>query len=298
MNNFYGRLTAALNLKILRRKLMRKVFIFFTAVLMLCAALSSCYDPNKTETSVKDVSEEFVGGGFSSATLVFDFSFGAGAEHYTEEPYMSDSDMSAEAIVEIMTLLTGINFDVRVSYDDGRYFAEWGANSDIFAEFNAVNIRDEFSFADVAALRWFMLDSMWRTLLVNFGSEIYFVTNRAHDDIVVPSPFSHSEPFRGSPFYTGFSLDFPIFSNELYYLDGDIEKDTLTVNFNNGDFAVFDVDKSEVSIYGFEIVDNIIQVLDESGETPVVVFTVAIVDKHTLQHGDSGEIFKIAEGGN
>jgi hypothetical protein len=264
--------------------------------------LSSCDNSNDNGS---DVTEEpqIPEAGLASAMLIFDSSFSQGRESLTHELHMSDANIFPGNIIEIMNLLTGLNFAVSVFFEDGVFFVEWNSNSDIFVDFSEIQTRDEFSFTNAEALRWFMLDSLWRTLTENYPeiSDIYFVTNHIHASIVEPSPFSSDTPYRGSPFYTGqteqaVNDDSVVFSNELYYLDGDIYKGTLTVNLENGDFAVFNAEELEVDIFGFEIIGDNINVLDESGDEAVIVFTVTIIDKYTLQRNDSGEVFKIADG--
>jgi len=272
----------------------KKILLIFTAALLSCMMLTSC-DDSKNDNDISGL-PDMLANGLEIATLTFDSSFNDEADSLMQELYMSDVAIFPDSIVEVMNTLTGLNFAVKISYENNALYVEWTGRSDLFADFAELTPREEFSFVSAEALRWFMLDSLWCTLIDNYGSvisSVYYVTNHAHDDITDPSPFNFGAPYRGSPFYGNKTPT--VFSNELYFLDGDTEKDTLTVNMNNGDFAVFSVENLEVAIYGFEIVGNTIHVLDESYEVPVIVFTVTIIDSYNLQRNDTGGVFKYIE---
>ena len=302
---------------------MKRTLIILLAALIICVAFTSCNgsdNGNEGMVQIPGMGDD----GLASAMLIFDSSFGDGRESFTQELFMSDVGIYPDDIVEALDLLTGLNFAVKISYDDGIFIVEWRGESDVFSAFNAVSPREEFSFANVEALRWFMLDSLWHTLMMNFPevSVTYFVTNHIHDTIVEPSPFNYAEPFKGSPFYTegrgaspssgrpsnnpsdGSPGDSPsqtpdsndddiVFSNMPYHIGGNANNDALTVNLENGDLAVFDAENFEVNIYGFEFVGNDIHVLDESGSEDVIVFTITVINKHTLQRNDTGEMYRV-----
>jgi hypothetical protein len=164
--------------------------------------LAACGSPDNQNNN--NGNNDRPGESLANATLIFDSSFAEGKESLVQEPHMSDENIYPENIAEVMTILTGLDFVVRISVEDGALFVEWNGASDLFKELDAVEPREEFSFNSTEAMRWFMLDSLWRTFMENYSSEItdvFYVTSHIHDDITTPSPFDYNAPYKGSPFY-------------------------------------------------------------------------------------------------
>jgi len=274
---------------------MKKTLMSLTLVLVLCLTLVSCGGSNGGGDDNKGM-PRIAGGGMASVKLLFDISFSEGKDALIEELYMSDSAIYPADVVGTMEILTGLSFAVNITFTDGAFTIEWTRGSDLFKDFADVQLREEFHFNNAEALRWFMLDSMWRTLGSIFDiGDIYYITNHVHDSVVEPSPFDYNTPYKGSPFYSENRViqgADKIYSDEPYYLDGVAEADSLSADLVSGDFAFYDTKNSAVHIYGFEIVGDKINVIIEVGENAGIAFTVTIVDRETLKRDDTGEIFK------
>lgn len=169
---------------------------FIVLLLALCALLpaSACASGQGDDQAV--------GGGLQSAVIRFDFSNGSAQENIKEETHHSYETISAADLVDALSSMSGLDFAVTLSSTDGRFVADWAADSTLIAGLDDRPQREGFEFYDADALRWFMMDSLKKTL---GKEEIYYTMDGgrelAFDELYPVNVFPSDLPYMGSAFY-------------------------------------------------------------------------------------------------
>lgn len=113
---------------------------------------------------------------------------------------------TAEELAQELSELTGLDFFITASNTDDGLIVDWAADSTLIAGRDNREQKEEFFFFDEDSLRWFMMDSLWRTLTENLGIEnIYFTMNGGQklvfDELYPVKEFPSDIPYMGSGFY-------------------------------------------------------------------------------------------------
>ncbi|MDR1558210.1 MAG: hypothetical protein LBS84_00685 [Clostridiales bacterium] len=187
--------------------------------------------PNNTPDGNADGEPENI------ATLVADLSLGDadGEEHnlISRYEYGYDGLLSVEILAQGLSELTGLNFAVNDSSSGkGGVSVDWSADAAFIAGLGDITQKDEFFVYDHESLAWFMMDSMYRTILENFDGEdleVYYSMDGGQPIVLgisYPPIFPVETPYMGSPFYSnhvgGRGDDFPDESDwgDLPYWNG------------------------------------------------------------------------------
>ncbi len=140
--------------------------------------------------------------------LYGDFSCGRADGRIVEKTFeYTGSRISPQELAEMLTEWTGLNFAVNAYRgESGSCYVEWSDESTLVAGLGDLEMKEEFTFADVDSLRWFMMDSYWRTLKDNLQTEeIYFSaadgSNLVFAELYPVRDFIADEPYRGSQYY-------------------------------------------------------------------------------------------------
>lgn len=114
-------------------------------------------------------------------------------------------ELTPEVLVRGLEEVTDLYFAVEISTDEnGDIWVDWDETSSLFAG-PSDNQSEEFFFYDNVNFNWFMLDSLWTTLVRNYNAEVYYTMNGGlplyieyHDPIqTIPNDM----PYQGSSFY-------------------------------------------------------------------------------------------------
>ena len=193
----------------MKRKKRTKAKTIFLTVLFLCAVLTGCevifwenpYVPTEPP-------EEPIGGGLKTAALIGDMTCGSGSEEkMRQNTYYSYSEITPENLAEGLSAWTGLEFAVTVTHgENGGMSVDWAADSTLVAGLDGREQKDEFYMSDADTMRWFMMDSLWRTLAENYSvTEIYYTMEGGAElrleGLSPVSAFTLDTPYMGSGFY-------------------------------------------------------------------------------------------------
>ena len=114
----------------------------------------------------------------TEVTLYADFS--CGSEVAQENALISTktatiSELTPQALAEALSLWTGLDFTLNAaSVEETAITVDWAADSTLVAGLDDREQKEDFFFYDQDSLRWFMMDSLYQTLLANFSvGEVY-----------------------------------------------------------------------------------------------------------------------------
>lgn len=194
--------------------------------LLFIALLSGCTVQNQIEEETK-LTQDFtqtqplktnavaeltetegtVGGDLQTAPVVFDmgYSYDSSIEGLTWETYYSYEDITYEAIAEAMTNMSGLDFFVTFNETDDAFYVDWSLDSTLIANLDDRVQNEDYFFFDADSMRWFMMDSMMRTLNENGVSEVYYTMDGGKelvfDELYPINKFPIDIPYMGSEFY-------------------------------------------------------------------------------------------------
>ncbi|MDR2352847.1 MAG: hypothetical protein LBF22_06725 [Deltaproteobacteria bacterium] len=146
--------------------------------------------------------------------LVTDMSLGSseGArfikEHkYTIDASETDTNATIIGIAKGLTELTGLNFAVESGKVDTKATVVWSPKASCIAGLGDIVQKEDFFVYDNESLVWFMLDSMYQTILRTFGghgkeiSVYYSVAGGAPLKLPNGIEITGEDPYMGSAFY-------------------------------------------------------------------------------------------------
>ncbi len=140
------------------------------------------------------------------------------AEYFTGNPNIVEDkteqfelgyydELSAEILAKGLSDLTGLNFAIKSIQMDGEEIRiDWLPEASLFSKVDDVEPKEGFEFSDTNSLRWFMLDSMYQTIMNNLNASMVYYAMDGGTDIVLeglePSnQFGLEVPYVGSNFY-------------------------------------------------------------------------------------------------
>ncbi|MDR3202567.1 MAG: hypothetical protein LBT54_05485 [Bifidobacteriaceae bacterium] len=128
-------------------------------------------------------------------------------ERIKEYPFVYSGELTTEVLAAGLTDLTGLAFAVTAStFEDGSLVVDWASDSTLIAGLGAGQPKAGFEFSDAAGMRWFMLDSLWRTAMAQLGVDQVYYTMDGGQELSVPGlepvgVFPGHTPYLGSPEY-------------------------------------------------------------------------------------------------
>ena len=197
---------------------MKKIIAVLMAALVLCTLtlLAGCDNSNENEnpdekatddTPIVNIDDEPVGGGLLVAPVIADMSRGTGDEELIKEmTHYSYVEITPEDLINTLSDWTHLDFKVTISYNEnGDTVVDWAADSTLVAGLGDREQNQEFFMYDNESLRWFMMDSLWRTLNQAFGATVYYTMDGgkelSFDELSPINSFSPDSPYMGEAFY-------------------------------------------------------------------------------------------------
>lgn len=183
---------------------------------VLCLSGCTGNNPGKYESSNFEIV-----GDIKTAPVIFDRSYGSTEENIRRETVYSYEEISLDEVIQAMSDWSGLDFlfDVQLSggVNDRTAVIDWKADSSLILGYPPENQESRLSYAseehtdfhrfhDADSLRWYMMDSVWRTMKENlYTDEIYFTMDGGKelvfDELFPINMFPADIPYVGSPFY-------------------------------------------------------------------------------------------------
>lgn len=210
----------------------------FLMALVLCLALTAC------------------GGKTVEVTLYADFSNGsetAEADGLIQTESAQVAEETPAALAEALSDWTGLDFEVGdVAVDGKKITVDWAASSTLVAGLDDREQKEGFHFYDADSLRWFMMDSLYRTLTENLDAEEVYYTMDGGKELTLDgmnpvSIFPSDIAYQGSPFYfahadvqgdLGSDADFSR-TEGTWRLDGDPDSASIYMDGAGGFIAYY-----------------------------------------------------------
>ncbi len=138
--------------------------------------------------------------------------FSAGSEAGMEDGLIQTrtvtvQEITAESLAEALSQWSGLDFTLEsVSCSEDAVTVDWAANSTLVAGLDDREQKEDFFFYDSVSLRWFMMDSLYRTLTENLGVDAVYYTMDGGRELVLEdlypvNCFASDEPYMGSAYY-------------------------------------------------------------------------------------------------
>lgn len=155
--------------------------------------------------STPDASEQTAehSDGAKSVTLYANFSNGSEIGEIKTYEITCTGVLTVEDLAEALSELSGLEFLISAAVDGDTITIDWSADCALFA---GGEPKDGFAFPSGEARCWFLLDSLWSTVMKAFGTdEIYYTMDGGKalrvPEIAYPEEFPPDIPYLGSPFY-------------------------------------------------------------------------------------------------
>lgn len=242
---------------------MKKALLFILIVMAVsfaaCGDKSQGQDPQTSQPigaqtdgaqSLQNKASESPQASEKTAVLIADFSNGNSDLILKRYDLGYSGELTPEKLLEGLTNLTGLDFYANVTRTQMGILVDWKKDSTLIANLDDREQKEEFHFFDADSLRWFMMDSLYRTLIGNFGEEdVYYSMDGEKelkfDELSPSNLFPIKIPYQGSPFYyahvdgRGFIYnedEASVFLNEQLTEAGyDLSKTALIANEDGGD---------------------------------------------------------------
>ncbi|MGI5844729.1 MAG: hypothetical protein ACOX9B_11190 [Candidatus Xenobium sp.] len=141
----------------------------------------------------------------TSAVLVADFANGSVNPNEKTRVYNSKKAITPEELASALSRWTGLDFTVKITLKKDAILVDWAPGSTLISNLDDREQKKGFHFFDADSMRWFMMDSLWRTLKGAFDKEVYYTMNGGKqlefDDLSPIKVFPADVPYMGSPFY-------------------------------------------------------------------------------------------------
>ncbi|MGN0295185.1 MAG: hypothetical protein ACI4D3_14400 [Lachnospiraceae bacterium] len=243
---------------------MKKTGIFLTLAMLICllAACGSASPSGEStsskpaESSQSTVSQSTASQSTAESTQTDVLYAVFSAEDVKEYPIeYTGAQKTAEELAHELTGLTGLDFIITASKADDGWIVDWAADSTLVAGLDGREQKKEFYFFDQDSLRWFMMDSLWRTLTENLDAENIYYTMDGGQELA----FEELYPVNGFPY------DVPYMGSGFYFAHADVRGDEETqLYIENDDESTYILD-TQAAYQGFwEYSDGtILEISDE-----------------------------------
>lgn len=273
-----------------------RILVGLIAMLMPLTLLSACKNESESSsdksttstTSQASTTSETSKETEKNATLVTDMSFGSG--NISKHQFSYSGTLTVEIMAQGLSELTGLNFAIKESNSaNGSISVDWSTESTFIAGLGDIEQKEEFFMFESVSLTWFMLNSMYQTILENNGGnvDVFYsmdggkpIMNEAFEPDGLPVDIA----FTGSSEGRGDIIDDDLNSNFTY-----VEEFTI-----NGDFGE-SISPAEAAKLTFDTMKDNGSVAQYSDETQ---YTMTLVDLKDIK-GDECYIYRLdAEGTN
>lgn len=154
-----------------------------------------------------------------TAILIADFSCGKVEGDYTKQlemPY--EGELDALILAQGLSDWSGLDFtiDQATLTEDHGLIIDWSEYSTLIHGLDDREQKEEFHFYDAESLNWFMMDSLYHTLMENLDvSEVYY-TMEGGESLFVG----------GGEIWEEFDADLPYMASQFYYAHYDVRGDS------------------------------------------------------------------------
>ncbi|WP_146953609.1 hypothetical protein [Alkalibaculum bacchi] len=173
--------------------------------IILTLSISACKD-DSTYKNQKDLNQSSQEQTENTAVLCADFSSGNSDLNIKEYELEYTGDLTPEALLEGLTELTGLDFIADTAQTQKGITVDWKKESTLIANLGDREQKEEFFFYDADSMRWFMMDSLYRTLRENFEEiDTYYTMDGGKElefeELYPVKLFPTDMSYEGSPFY-------------------------------------------------------------------------------------------------
>lgn len=121
-------------------------------------------------------------------------------------PWDYTDELTAEKLAEGLSQLTGLDFLITAGDTSDGITVDWADDSTLIAGLDDREQKEDFHFYDADSMRWFMMDSLQKTLANNMAVEnVYYTMNEGQaltfDELSPVREFPAELPYMGSTFY-------------------------------------------------------------------------------------------------
>ncbi len=115
--------------------------------------------------------------------------------------------LTVENLAKELSNWTGHDFIINnVDMSDNAIKVDWSAKSTLISNAAPSKMIEEFHFYDVDSMRWFMMDSLYETILANFGEKEVYYSMDGGKELVFEYLYANNVfpidiQYMGSPFY-------------------------------------------------------------------------------------------------
>jgi hypothetical protein len=143
-----------------------------------------------------------------TAMLYTNMNAGFGSDYETHS-FEYTGDLTAEKLAQGLSELTGLDFYITMQHPNDHLqeiVIDWDSDSTLIANLDDREQKEEFFFFDADTMRWFMMDSLWSTVIENLDYEnVYYTMNSGIDlefeELYPIKKFPSDLPYMGSAFY-------------------------------------------------------------------------------------------------
>lgn len=216
-----------------------------------------------------------------NATLVTDMSLGNGSTKKHQFSY--SGTLTVEIMAQGLSELTGLNFAIKESKsDNGSISVDWSTESTFIAGLGETVQKDEFFMFESESLTWFMLNSMYQTILENNGGnvDVYYSMDGwkpIMNDVFDSNGYPVDIPFTGNSGGRGDIIDDD--SANFTYAE------EFTISGDSGE-AITPAEAAQITFNSMRDNGSIPQYSDE------VQYTMTLVDLMNI-NGDECYIYKL-----
>jgi hypothetical protein len=146
--------------------------------------------------------------GPTAVTLIADFSAGSSEGEVKEYSAQIPGEVTAEALAKALSELTGLDFTLTAKAGVGNLTIDWAKGSTLVANLDDRAQKPDFHFFDADSMRWFMMDSMYQTILKNLPNSgaVYYTMDDgkelAFEELAPVNVFPIDQPYMGSAAYS------------------------------------------------------------------------------------------------
>jgi hypothetical protein len=199
---------------------MKEIKKIFAVILIFSVLLSGCgvnktsvqnTQENKPASSTETSSDTETSKEKKTAVLYTYMGYSNETAEFKKHSYQYSGELTAEVLGEGLSELTGLDFlFTNTSKSDG-IVIDWNVNSSLFGKADMKKASRFFGddWPDGPYIDWFMLDSLWETLIKNLGVEnVYYTMNGGKElkidglmkGTVLVDEFPSDIPYMGSGF--------------------------------------------------------------------------------------------------
>ena len=177
------------------------------SILGLCILLCGCGQSETSSESPEQVEPTAV---MKTALLYTNIYTGSDIDDFQTHPFEYTGDLTVEKLAQGLSELTGLDFFITEtpSSEPNEITIDWALDSTLIANMDGREQKEEFFLYDTDSMSWFMMDSLWRTVMENFEVKNIYYTMDGGQELILDekelsgtNEFPSDIPYMGSSFY-------------------------------------------------------------------------------------------------